>query len=216
MPLYYPVFLDITGRNCIVVGGGKVALRKVRVLLEHGAQVRVVSSVLCTELSHLAEEGVIRAALRDYKPDDLKGTFIAVAATSENEINEEVAREARKKGILVNVVDDPKHSDFIVPSYLRREDVVIAVSTGGRSPALARKIRTELEKRFGTEYATLAQLLDEVRSDLRQKGISVESDAWQQALELDSLIELVHSGRDEEAKRRVVEALESFTRSQTT
>ena len=207
MPRYYPIFLDVGGKSCAVVGGGMVALRKVESLREYGARVKVISPTLCPELSHLAEEGAIETILRDYESGDLKGAFVVVAATSDEETNKAVAREAREQGILVNVVDDPGHSDFIVPACFYRGEVAIAISTGGRSPALARQIRMKLEKSLGTEYAILAQLLAEVRSELKQKGIRVEGDAWQQALKLDLLLEMVRSGQEEEAKNKVIQSL---------
>jgi len=197
---YYPIFLNIRGRKCLVVGGGKVALRKVKTLLEHGANVEVVSMELCPELSKLAEEGKIRARVRSYKSEDLKGALIAIAATANVETNERVSADARKQGVLINVVDVPEHSDFIVPSSLTRGDLIIAISTSGKSPALARKIRTELEIKFGDEYAKLAEIISEVRNELRQEGIAVANEAWQEALKLDSLTELLRQGNAQEAK----------------
>ena len=182
-------------------------MRKVKALLEHDANVEIVSPSLCPELNQLAKEGAIRAIHRDYKTEDLKDTFIAIAATDDARTNENVAAEARRVGILVNAVDDPTNSDFIVPSYFRRGDVVVAVSTSGRSPALARKIRSELEKGFKAEYAQLALLADEVRSELKQQGITVSGDAWQEVLNLNSLIELLRRGKNREAKEIMLKKL---------
>ncbi len=212
---YYPIFLNIEGRRCVVVGGGQVALRKVKVLLEHGAEVQVASPSLCPELSQLAENGTIKALRRDYEPGDLQGAFIAVAATDDMGTNEKVAKEARRERVLVNVVDDPQRSDFIVPSYLRRGDVAVAISTGGRSPALARKIRTELEESFGAEYAALALLLDQVRSELKQRGIRVDGDAWHRALDLNLLLPLLRAGRDDEAKKAMLTNLKRARKNRT-
>ena len=200
LPAYYPVFLNISGRECVVVGGGQVAFRKVKVLLEHGAVVEVVSPNVCPELNQLAQSGQIRVLQRSYRVGDLQDVVIAIAATDDSNTNLEVVKEARRKAILVNVVDDAENSDFIAPSYMRRGDVTIAVSTGGRSPALARKIRTRLEKDFGDEYASLAVLLDEVRAEVKRQGIKVNSDAWQETLDLGLLSDLVAKGNSEEAK----------------
>ena len=153
-----------------------MALRKVKSLLEHGASVEVISPDLCSELDELARTGAIKAVMKKYKSGDIKGAFLAIAATDSNEINQEVANEARRRNILVNVVDKPEHSDFIFPSYLRRGDISIAISTNGTSPALARKIRAELEQDFGDEYADLVELIKEIRSELRNKSASVNSD----------------------------------------
>ncbi len=196
----YPIFLNISGRRCVVVGGGQVALRKVRALLEHKANVKVISPDLCAELGQLAESGEIHVLNREYRAGDLKGVFVAIVATNDSETNLKVAGEARSNAVLVNVVDDAENSSFILPSYLRRGDITIAVSTAGRSPALARKIRIKLEKDFGDEYASLALLIDEVRDEVKRQGMKLNGDAWQEALDLDLLSELVRRGNNEEAK----------------
>ena len=211
---YYPILLNIQGRKCLVVGGGPVALRKVKALLEHGANVEVVSPTFCPELNQLATDGAIRAIQRDYKSEDLQHAFIAIAATDNAKTNERVAAEARRRGVLVNVANDPKSSDFIVPSYLKRGDVIIAVSTSGRSPALARKIRSELENDFKAEYAQLAIVADEVRSDLKQEGITVSSDAWQEVLSLNSLMELLRQGKNRDVKKIMFTRLKTLERKQ--
>lgn len=197
---YYPVFLNISGRKCVVVGGGQVALRKVKALLEHGASVKVISPDLCPELTELAESGRIRILHRHYQLGDLQKALIAIAATNNSDINQQVIKEARGKAVLVNVVDDPENSDFIVPSYVRRGVVTIAVSTAGKSPALARKIRTRLEKEFDEEYISLVNLIGEVRAEVKRQGIKVSGDDWQGALDLDSMIDLLKRGDIEKAK----------------
>ena len=197
---YYPVFLSISGRKCVVVGGGQVALRKVRGLLEHGADVGVISPHLCPELVRLAESGEIRVFNREYRTGDLADAFVAIVATDDRELNRQVAEEARSKAVLVNVVDDAENSDFIVPSYLRRGEVTIAVSTSGRSPALARKIRTRLEKELGNEYASLIHLIGEVRAEVKREGMKIDGGRWQEALDLDLLLELLRRGDEEKAK----------------
>ena len=136
---YYPIFLDISGRKCVVVGGGQVALRKVKMLFEHGANIEVISPDLCPELDKLAENGKIKALRRRYQIGDLRGALIAIAATSDSATNQEVVKEARSGRILVNVVDSAEDSDFIVPSRLQRGNITIAISTAGLSPALAQR-----------------------------------------------------------------------------
>ena len=209
---YYPVFLNISGKKCVVVGGGPVALRKVRALLQHGASVKVISAELCPELSQLGQDGTVGILCRGYVPGDLEDALIAVAATDDGEINGRVAAEARRMRVLVNVVDDPQRSDFIVPSYLCRGDITVAVSTGGRSPALARRIRAKLEENFGDEYASLVLLVGEVRSELKQRGITVDNQAWQEALDLDSLTHMLRAGRDEETRAVLFDSLEKLSR----
>ncbi len=119
-PPYYPIFLSISGQKCLVVGGGQVALRKVRALLEHRANVEVISPDLCPELSQLVESGEISVFRREYRTGDLKDVLISVAATNDSQTNLKVAEEARSNAVLVNVVDDAENSNFILPSYVRR------------------------------------------------------------------------------------------------
>ena len=199
-PSYYPIFLNVSGKKCVVVGGGQVALRKVQALLERGANIEVISPDPCHELDRLAEAEEITVQRKPYQPGDLREALIVIAATDEHAVNLEVAKEAKGEGVLVNVVDDAANSDFIVPSCLRRGDVTIAVSTAGRSPALARKIRTRLEKDWGDEYAALALLIGEVRTELRQLGVKVNGEDWQKALDLDLLTDLIKRGESKQAK----------------
>jgi len=208
--VYYPILLNIQGKKCLVVGGGEVALRKVQMLVEHGANVEIVSPAFCPELNQLVKDGTIQAIHRDYETEDLNDAFLAVAATDDIKTNEKIAAEARKIGILVNVVDKPDISDFIVPSYFRRGDIIVAVSTSGRSPALARKIRGELERDFKAEYAQLAVIASEVRSELKQRGVTVSGDDWQEVLNLNSLIELIRRGKNQEAREIMLTKLKTL------
>ena len=197
---YYPLFLNVKGRKCVVAGGGEVALRKVEILLGYGAEVKVISPCVCPELAELCGKNNIQIIARKYQAGDLEGAFVAIAATDDNEINQLVVCEARERSVLINVVDDAEKSDFIVPSYLRRGDIAIAVSTGGKSPALARKLRLRLESEFGDEYALLVNVIGEVRDELKKKCIKVNAEVWQQALNIDCLIGLLKKGEVEKAK----------------
>lgn len=205
---YYPIFLNIHQKKCIVVGGGEVARRKVRALLERGAIVQVIAPTLDSELSHLANNNTITALQRNYEPGDLKDALIVIAATTKAETNRKVAMEAKRRGILVNVVDDREQSDFIVPSCLHRGDLTIAVATAGKSPALARKIRTRLESDFGKEYVSLVKLIGEVRSELKRRRVKVNASTWQDALDLNRLTEMIRAGQGEQAKATLLNNLE--------
>jgi len=211
---YYPMFLNISRKKCVVVGGGQVARRKVRALLEHGASVEVISPDPCPELNKLVETGEVKVLRRRYQAGDLQGAFLAIAATDNSEINQQVIKEAQGKAVLVNAVDDAENSDFIVPSYLRRGDMTIAVSTAGRSPALARKIRARLEKELGDEYASLVNLIGEVRAEARRQGIKVSGDEWQEALDLDLMIGLLKKGDVEKARASLLENLKARQKQQ--
>jgi len=206
-PSYYPIFLNVAGKKCVIVGGGQVALRKAEALLDRGAVVQAISPDFCSELDRLAENGKITSLQRNYRSGDLHGAFIAIAATDDRGVNLAVAKHARETAVPVNVVDDPDNSDFIVPSCIRRGDVTIAISTAGRSPALARKIRSRLEKELGEEYAALAMLIDEVRSEIKEKGIKFSGDDWQKALDLDTMLDLLKQGHREKARAVLLENL---------
>ena len=204
---HYPVFLDVHGMRCLVVGGGPVACRKAKTLLEHGAAVTVVSPELCPEMRDLAKGTDVHLVVGEYDEGSVQDVFLVIAATDDAGVNRRVAAEARERGALVNVVDDLDSSGFIAPSYLRRGAVTIAISTGGASPALARRIRAKLETEFGPEYASLASLLSEVRTELKDRGVTVPGDTWQAALDLEPLLELVRARRVDEARNMVLERL---------
>lgn len=163
---YYPIFADIVKRPCVVVGGGEVAERKVESLLSAGASVTVVAPKATNRLKALEKKGAVKIIKRKYRKGDLKGAFLAVSASDSRPANEAVYEEAVERGILVNVVDDPLHCNFIVPSVVDRGSLLIAISTSGKSPSLARSIRLELEKTVGEEYGTFVEILGRVRNKL--------------------------------------------------
>jgi precorrin-2 dehydrogenase / sirohydrochlorin ferrochelatase len=206
-PLYYPIFLNLLGKKCVVVGGGEVALRKAKTLLDSGADVTVISPALHPDLAAYAGKKALRMIQRTYKPGDLKGAVLVIAGTDDRKINRRVAEEAKKTGALVNVVDDPEPSDFIVPSFFRKGELTLAVSTGGVSPALARKIRTKLEEDYSEVYAALLPLIGEVRAHLKEKGLKADAETWQEALDLQRLVPLVKAGKLKTAKTSLLKRL---------
>ena len=206
---YCPIFLDLRGKHCVVVGAGEVAQRKVRMLLDCGAKVTVISPTVGRGVSQLAKAGFVDLQRRAYRTGDLKNASVVISATNRRWINQAVEREARRRGILVNVVDDPDRSDFIVPSFFRRGGLTIAVSTSGRSPALARRIRMKLEADFGAEYVSLLNLVEGIRSQLRKGRVKVEAGTWQKALDLDRLVGLLRDGREEEVKKMLLRKLKT-------
>ena len=167
---YFPVFLDLKNRKCVVVGGGRVAERKIQNLRKAGAAVTVVSPRLTPALERLKETKGIEHRRRAYKTGDLKAAFLAVAATDHRPTNEKVFREASARKIPVNAVDDPVHCTFIVPAVISRGDILIAISTGGRSPALAKALRKKLEREVGGEYSSLLKLIGAVRKSILPLG----------------------------------------------
>lgn len=160
---YYPIFLDLQARPCLVVGGGEVAERKVHSLLQAGGQVTVISPTLTPQLQVWETERRIAARLRPYETGDLNGFTLVFAATDDETLQRQIAAEARETGALVNVVDRPALCSFIVPALVSRGDLTVAISTSGASPALARKVRQTLEQQFGEEYALGLQVLARVR-----------------------------------------------------
>lgn len=171
---YYPVALEVKGKKCTVVGGGEVAERKVRELLSCGAAVTVVSPKVTPAMESLAREGRIGHQRSRFTPESLEGAFLVIGATDDEEVNRTVSRECRARKILVNIVDAPEQCDFTTPSVLRRGDLLIGISTGGKSPALARRIRRELEPRFGMEYAEFLEILGDLRERIHAAVPQVE------------------------------------------
>lgn len=165
----YPIFLEVRGRLCLVVGGGAVAERKVRALLTQGAAVRVVSPTLTPALAAEVAAGHVAHRNRPFAPADLTGASLAFAATDDPAVNAAVAAAAEAARVPVNVADDPSRSTFLVPSTFQRGEVTVAVSTGGASPALAKRLRAELEEKVGEEYAALARLLGEARREVLRR-----------------------------------------------
>jgi len=204
---YYPVFLNLSGRNCVVVGGGQVALRKVTTLLQHCAGITVISPRLCKGLCALHGEGKILVRHRAYQAGDLESAYIAIIATGNRTVNLHASLEARCNRIPVNVVDDPGLSDFIVPSIVRRGSVSVAVSTAGKSPALARKIRIMLEGKLENEYAELALLIEGVRREAKRLKLKISSKRWQEAIDLDYMLRLIKQGKGEKARDALLERL---------
>jgi precorrin-2 dehydrogenase/sirohydrochlorin ferrochelatase len=200
---YYPILVELAGRRSVVIGGGPVAERKVEGLLAAGARVTVISPALGPRLEALARQGRIRHLGRRYRPGDLEGYQLAFLATDDKEVSAAAAREGRERAVWVNAADDPARCDFILPSVLRRGELVVAVSTGGASPALARLVREELEAYFTPDYALLAEVAGEVRRELGERGRRPDGEAWARGLDAD-FRRLLVAGKREEAKAHLV------------
>jgi siroheme synthase-like protein len=168
MPSYYPMFVDLQGKRCLVVGGGDIATRKVQGLLDADARVVVVSPTLCQTLATLAAQGIIAHQPRPFRADDVLGCTLVISATDQSEVNMAVSKAARAHDVWVNVVDTPESCDFIAPAIVRRGALQIAISTGGHSPTLAKRIRMQLEEVYGPEYGKLLEKLGRERERIRQ------------------------------------------------
>ena len=160
---FYIACLKLSGRRCVVVGGGEIGLDKVEGLLACDGAVTVVAPEAIEAVAALAREGSIRWERREYEPGDLEGTFMVIAATADTEVNIRVYEDAERRAMLVNVVDVPPLCNFILPAIVRTGPLAIAISTAGASPALAKRIKAEIADQYGEPYARLAELLNEVR-----------------------------------------------------
>ncbi|HBH86157.1 MAG TPA: siroheme synthase [Syntrophaceae bacterium] len=169
---YYPVYLDITNKRCIVVGGGDVAERKAERLLSFGARVTVIGKTLTPLLETMKRDGRIEHINADYDGAFISDAIMVIGATNREDINAQISRDGKHKGILVNIVDDPGRCDFILPSIMQQGDLSIAISTGGKSPALAKKLREDLETLYGPEYRVLLDVLGNLREKIVARGHS--------------------------------------------
>ena len=170
----FPMFMRLEGRACLVVGAGSVAEGKIRSLLDAGASVRVVAPQANTIVATWAHANLITWEAREFAPLNLEGIFLVVSATSSKVVNENVFQEAHRKNVLCNVVDDPEHCDFYYPAVVQRGELQIAISTGGHSPALAQRLRKELEEQYGPEYAAWVNELGRARQELFARDMDAE------------------------------------------
>jgi siroheme synthase-like protein len=203
----YPVTLRVTGRRCVVVGGGAVATRRIGILTRAGAEVTVVAPDVSEEIEQLVGAGGVTLDRRPFEPTDLDEAFLALAATDSWQVNHAVAEAAAGRGVLVNVADDPAVSDFALPALVRRRDVTLAISTGGRSPAFARFMREELQRWLTDARCTLLELVADVRRDLRSAGKQLDSASWRRAIDDEQVSAAIAAGDREGARRRLFEAL---------
>lgn len=171
MAALFPIFVKLESRRVVVVGAGRIAAQKLEALLEAAADIIVVAPEAAEPLRKLARAGRIRWTQAEFEPAHLAGAALAVAATGEAAVNEQVYRAAKDRGILCNAVDEPARCDFFYPSVVRRGDLQIAISTGGKSPALAQRIRRELEEQFDNGYAAWLEWLGAVRRQLFERPI---------------------------------------------
>jgi precorrin-2 dehydrogenase/sirohydrochlorin ferrochelatase len=166
---YYPIWLDLKKKSCLVVGGGLVAERKIASLLATKAEVTVISLKITQAITQWMEQGLVKVLLKAYDPEDGLNRFLVIAATDVKEVNEQVYRDASARGQLINRVDHPEQGNFILPALIRRGKLAIAVSTSGASPSLAAEIRQKLENEYGVEYEQYVEFLGELRLLVQQR-----------------------------------------------
>src|SRR5712691_11652509 len=205
---YYPIFVDLAGQTCVVLGGGSLAVQKVEGLVEAGAKVTVYTSRPAAALGQLATEGRIALVRRDYRSGDLAAARLVIDASEDNDINRASWEEAEEAGILINVVDRPQRCRFIAPAIVRRDPVIVAVSTSGESPFLASVLRARIERWLGREWGPFAELVGRVRRRLREGGVPLTQQATVYRRLLHSRVrELLRAG-DEGAANEVALAIE--------
>lgn len=211
-----PLFLNIRERDCLVVGGGQVAARKITLLQKAGGKVLVISPVACEEIINSAERGEITFQQREFDDSDITSQAVIIAATDNADINQRVFDLAQKKNIPVNVVDNPQLSNFIVPSIIDRSPVQIAVSTGGASPVLSRLLRSRLESSIPSACGRLAGLVEEFRDAVKQRFTKIESRRhfWERILQ-GHIAEMVYAGRDDDARHALTEEIANANESET-
>ncbi|HEV2767381.1 MAG TPA: bifunctional precorrin-2 dehydrogenase/sirohydrochlorin ferrochelatase [Acidimicrobiales bacterium] len=195
----YPAFLTVAGRRCLVVGAGAVALRRVEGLIAAGARVRVVAPRVLERVRELAE---VTVEERPYRRGEVAGHWLVVAATDDPAVNRAVSDDADAAGVWVNRVDDAAAGSFTVPAVVRRGPVTVAVTTGGRSPALATWLRRHVEEALGPEHLTLLELVSERRQAQRADGAGADAGSWQELLD-SGMLELIRAGRIAEARERL-------------
>ena len=194
-----PVNLLVRGRRVVVIGAGRVAARKIEPLFDLGAEVHVIAPAVGAEVRAWADQGRCSLAEREFAPGDLDGAWLAFTATDDPAVNAAVHAEGEAARLWVNSADDPANCSFTMMSVVRRSDLVVAVGTGGRSPALAAHLRRLLNEELGPEYEVLLDLLSEAREAWRASGRSSESADWQRAFD-SGIVDLVRAGRVAEAK----------------
>lgn len=218
MSQYYPIYLNVADRLCVVVGGGQVAARKSAGLLEAGARVRLVSLEINSELQSQVEESRLEFIQTTYEAAHLQGATLVFAATNRREVNAQVAEDAGALRIPVNVVDAPEEGNFIVPAVVRRGDFCLCISTGGNNPLLAVRLQREMEERFGSEYGEFVQFLGQMRETIKGRT----NDTAKRRLALSFLLDneneiraLIAAGRTEAAHLLASSLVESVLSSRT-
>jgi precorrin-2 dehydrogenase/sirohydrochlorin ferrochelatase len=209
MAHYIPIALRVEGRRCLVVGGGSTAARRIALLLEGGADVVVVAPKACVKIHKWVRAGQVRYIPNEYCADYLADVFLVVTATERPEVNAAVIADAQARGILCNDAEDPERGNFVVPAIVRRGNLLLAVTTGGCSPALAARIRTELEATYGPEYAPYVELLGEVRRHVLETipDATKRQEALRKVAEEGEILTLIQQGDREDALAKALSCI---------
>ncbi len=207
----FPIILNIIDKDCLVVGGGKVALRKIKSLLQAGAKIRVISPEFLSDINKLAENNLIKLFKKNFEEKDIGCPFLVISATNNIDINKKVAEMCFNRNIPVNVIDDPSLCTFQIPAVVKRGDLNIAVSTGGKSPMLAANLRKKLEGQFGVEYEIYIKILGDVRKRVLNEipDEDKRKSIFKKIIQSD-LLELIKKGEESRIKERIEECIYSL------
>jgi precorrin-2 dehydrogenase/sirohydrochlorin ferrochelatase len=205
---YYPIHLNIRNRHCLVVGGGSVAARKTETLLDCGAGVTVICPQASKKIQELAQSGSITLIKRGYRTTDLEGIFLVIGATDDQTLNQQISHDAEARDILCNIADRPEVCNFILPSIVRRGDLVITISTSGKSPALSKHLRKNLDDQFGEEYDHFLQVMGSIRKKLLRQSHEPEAhkQLFNQLID-NGLLDLIRDGKKTEINQLLRQTL---------
>jgi precorrin-2 dehydrogenase/sirohydrochlorin ferrochelatase len=206
---YYPIYLDIENREVVIIGGGNVCARKAETMMNYGARVTVVSPEFTEEIEGWAREGCLALKRKSYDPSDLDGANIVIASTDVQEVNEQIAADCRARRIPVNVVDVTPLCEFIIPAIVQSGGIQIAISTGGKSPALARTLKDDLQRLVGPEYSEVNELLGTLREGAKRVlPTDIDRKAFFDGIIARGILEMLREGRREEAYETIARACE--------
>ncbi|MDD3268204.1 MAG: bifunctional precorrin-2 dehydrogenase/sirohydrochlorin ferrochelatase [Syntrophomonadaceae bacterium] len=207
----FPIYLDLSGKHCLVIGGGPVAERKVENLLEYEVNIKLVSPQVEIRIKQWAQEGTIVWLPREFEELDLEGIFMVFVATNDGLVNQRAVELCRQRGILANAVDDPPNCDFFIPSIIRHDSLVVAISTEGKSPLFARKLREELEEVITAEYGEFVDILGDLRIRIKDSvpDIELRRKMFENLVNSD-ILNLLKAGENEKARERIEECMSSW------
>jgi siroheme synthase-like protein len=206
---YYPIFLDIEERNVVIIGGGEVCARKAETMMRYGAQVTIVSPEFTPEIEQWARDGQLTISRKRYETADIEGAHIVIASTDDTSVNEKVAADSRARRIPVNVVDVTHLCEFIVPAIIEKNGIQIAISTGGKSPAVARTLKEDLNRTVGPEYSEVNDLLGSLRDSAKATlPTDVDRKRFFDGIIAQGVLQMLRDGRRADAYRVIAEACE--------
>ena len=204
---YYPIYLDIEGRNVVIIGGGNVCARKAETMMKYGARVTVVSPEMTDEIEQWAREGSLAIRRKEYDPSDLDDANIVIASTDHQRVNEQIAADCRQRRIPVNVVDVTPLCEFIVPAIIEKGSIQIAISTGGKSPALARTLKEDLHRSIGPEYAEVNDVLGSLREEAKKVlPTDLDRKKFFDGIIASGILEMLRDGRRKQAYQVIADA----------